>query len=233
MRRTLAILAISFFAAICVSGQPNKATVTAGNNTEKAPLVTEGSKGWWEDSSWWLVIIAFGTACVIGWQSRETRKAAQGAKQNVEVFVAAQRPQIMVTAHDNPPRDLMSDTPRVQLELTNQGPTAALGLVYESWIEVLPFPFVDFTANADYHKSDQPVSVYPGQQPVILNIPIGRVFSAVEREELKRLKKFACIRVKATYRDGLYNKQQWASFGYWVQSDGLGFLEKYNDCGEG
>ena len=192
----------------------------------------EGVKVWWRDSNWWLVIIAFGTACVIGWQSWETRKAAQGAKQNVEVFVGAQRPQIIVTAHDNPPHDLLSDSPRVQMELTNRGPTTALGLTYETWVEVLPFPFLDFTANVDYHKSAEPISVYPGQSPVILNIPLRRGLMDVECEELRRLKKFACIRVKATYRDGLSKKHQWVSFGYWVQSDGLGFLDKYNDSGE-
>jgi hypothetical protein len=172
------------------------------------------------------------TLFAIAEQTEATRKAAEAAKRNVEVFIAAQKPQIVVTAHGNPVHDFMGDVPRVQMELENRGPTTALGLLHESWIEILSPPFEDFTTKADYHKWNTPISVYPGQRPVILNIPLKSGMTPAEAEDIRRLRKRVWIRVRATYRDGLSKKSQWVSFGYWLQSDGLGFLDKYNDSGE-
>jgi len=115
--------------------------------------------------------------------------------------------------------------------LAPSGP-ALPGKLYEWWIEVMPFPFVDLTDNAEHYKSDELISVHPGQTPIVLNIPLSRGLTTVELGELKNLKEFACIRVKATYRDGFSKKRQWVSFAYFIQVDGLGFLDKYNDSGE-
>ena len=38
---------------------------------------------WWTDPNWWLVIVAALTGIVIGWQSRETRRAAQSAERQI------------------------------------------------------------------------------------------------------------------------------------------------------
>jgi hypothetical protein len=39
---------------------------------------------WWFDSNWWLVIVGICTAGVIGWQSFETRRAADASQKAVE-----------------------------------------------------------------------------------------------------------------------------------------------------
>jgi hypothetical protein len=203
-----------------------------GQNTEKG----KPNPPWWHEFFAWpegitALLIMFTLGAII-WQAWETRKAAEAAGRNIEVFIASQQPQIVVIAHEDPTQDLASDTPRVQMELTNRGPTTALGLFYEWWIEIMPFPFIDFTDNADYYRSPELISVYPGQPPMVLNMPLSRGLTAAQLLELKRAEKFACIRVKATYRDGFSKKLQWVSFGYYIQADGLGFLEKYNYSGE-
>ena len=94
-----------------VSGQPGKAAERKQENAKQIPLtaVTEESQSkpasgqtdqpknnpkptaWYialERPDWWLVIIAGLTGCVIAWQSWETRKAAQGAKENAVTAVA-------------------------------------------------------------------------------------------------------------------------------------------------
>jgi hypothetical protein len=65
-------------------GQPGN-NETQTNSTPPARNTSlERPQIWWRDSNWWLVIIAACTGCVIGWQSLETRRAAEGA------FLAAQ-----------------------------------------------------------------------------------------------------------------------------------------------
>ena len=105
MLKRLAILAITAWFAVCVSGQPNKTSgqkQSVGQNVNPAPISTNSvdkeangqanqskadayPKRWYtalERPDWWLVLAAFCTLGVISWQSVETRKAAQGAKEN-------------------------------------------------------------------------------------------------------------------------------------------------------
>ena len=60
---------------------------------------------------------------------------------------------------------------------------------------------------------------------------MGRNLSQTERSEIKGLTRKVCIRVKVSYRDAFSPLRQYANFGYWVQSNGFGFLPKYNDSG--
>ncbi len=163
--------------------------------------------------------------------TQEMSRSAKATEESVSAFVAAQGPQLTARAYGKPPDDVFSGTPRVQMQLFNQGPTAAHDLSYEFWIEVLPFDFVDFSAAASYYKSEHRLSVYQRQHPVILNMPLGRVLSEVELHQIRNLEKKVCLRIKATYRDPFSPLRRYVNFGYWVQSDGLGFLPKYNDSG--
>jgi len=121
--------------------------------------------------------------------------------------------------------------------LLNKGPTTATSLSYEWWIEVLPFneavpdDFTDFTVSAHHFILDHRVAVYPGQQPLVIHIPLDRNFTTIEHREILSLLKRVCIRVRVTYRDAFSPLRHHADFGYWVQKDGLGFLPKYNDSG--
>jgi hypothetical protein len=132
MLKRLVILAITAFVAVSVSGQPNQASDTkqsvgkhgqpsassAGTNDKQGSGQADQSKSasnpagnttverphWWSIPDWWLVIVASITGGFICWQSIETRKAAQGAKENavvalktVQVMIDSERP--WVVAH--------------------------------------------------------------------------------------------------------------------------------------
>jgi hypothetical protein len=47
-------------------------------------LLVEGPSRWWIEPEWWLLAVGVITALVIGWQSWETRKAAQATRASVE-----------------------------------------------------------------------------------------------------------------------------------------------------
>jgi hypothetical protein len=174
-------------------------------------------------SNWALVVVGVGaivTALITLLAIRDQTKA----------LVESQRPKIAAKAHGNPTHDLADlQAPRVQIELFNRGPSVAQNLIYESWIELLPLPFKDFTAGADYHKSEDPVALYPSHVPLIINIPIRKGITEQQLSSLGRLETFACVRVRVSYGDA-FSAARAASFGFWVSSDGLGFLPKYNDA---
>lgn len=144
---------------------------------------------------------------------------------NAEVLWAGQRAQIVAGPHGNPPQDLFSTTPRIQLELTNKGATPAYDVVYETWFEILPRPFGDFTSNATYFKDIQKVALYPNV-PMKINIPLGKQLTETEHAQLKHWDLHACVRIRVGYRDAR-GTGRYADFGFHIKHDGLGFLPKY------
>jgi hypothetical protein len=123
MLKRLAILAISAFLTTSVSCQPSKDArpdneptkqeqpavhpadgvqrqsdaesnqAKAGNNPPTGDASIERPQ-WWVKSEWWLVIIAGLTGGVICWQSWETRKAANGAREAAQVALLGIRADI-------------------------------------------------------------------------------------------------------------------------------------------
>ncbi len=157
-------------------------------------------------------------------------KSAEAAKRSAEVLMEGQRPQIAADAHGNPIKDLSDrQSPRVQIALTNQGITPAYDFTYESWIELLPLPFNDFTTSADHFKSTYKATLYPKHTPLIVNIPIRAGLTDAQLSDLRQLRLYACIRVRVAYRDTFSISDRYANFGFYVLLDGLSFLPKYND----
>ncbi len=66
------------------------------NNSQRPQTKTEATKNqppkWYESPEWVLVIVGIVTCFVIGWQSWETRRAAEATRINAEVFWASQQP---------------------------------------------------------------------------------------------------------------------------------------------
>jgi hypothetical protein len=233
--------------AVLMSGQPYQATRTDNHSTKAQgpppPSAVNNccdcttapnydlnkSPKWYVSAEWWIVIVAALTLIAVAYQSRETARAAKAAQASTELLWESQRPQLAAGAHGSPSKDLMSDVPRVQLELTNKGMTPAYDLIYESWIEVLPSPFADFTPNADYFKAPERIAVYSNHTPVLLNLPIGKGLTQGQRRDLKELRLYVCVRIRAEYRDAR-TSGRYANFGFYVMADGLGFLPKYNDA---
>jgi hypothetical protein len=83
-----------------------KAGNQASKTDEDSPVgnaAIEGTKVWWRDSNWWLVIIAALTGGFIGWQSWETRKAAKAALSQMKLMKDNERARISLVGLPNPP----------------------------------------------------------------------------------------------------------------------------------
>lgn len=152
----------------------------------------------------------------------------RAVRKQTEALIESQRPRIASSAHGDCAKDLLSATPRIQLELVNKGVTTAHALIWESWIELRSDETSDFSSAAYYYKSSNPTSLYPNHEPLVINIPLPDGLSPDQRAALKGLRLFALIRVHVSFRDA-FSSDRYASFGYFVRSDGLGFLPKYND----
>jgi len=169
-------------------------------------------------------------AGIVGiWVAIRTLKAIES---QTNVLVEGQRPRIVATAHGNPTETLADPhARRVELEVINKSLMPASNYRYESWIEVLPFPFEDFTIAADHFKCDAPSVLYP-DTPQIINIPIRGGIAPDDFRDVRRLRKHVCVRLYVEYADPfIANRRCYANFGFHILPRGLGFLEKYNGVG--
>jgi hypothetical protein len=172
-------------------------------------------------SNWALAVIGvFGT-----WAALRTLRAIEW---QTKVLVESQRPKLTASALADPSKTLADIAARrVLLGLENKGMTPAYDLVYETWIEILPFPFEDFTPSATYFKCPHSMVLYPDSQPMALNVPIQREVGAEEMHAVLELHLYVCIRIHVTYKDAFGPRE--ANFGYYAMKNGLGILPKYND----
>jgi hypothetical protein len=166
-------------------------------------------------------------------QAVAAKRAADAAKFTAQILIEGNRPHISVTAHGNPPQDLLDPaTPRMQLELQNQGLTPAFEVRHESWIEVLKLPFEDFTPAADHFESQDSYMLAPNSRHININIPIRAGLTEYQRADIRAFRSVVCVRVRVAYRDNFTARRRFANFAYWVGHDGLSPLPKYNDVGE-
>ena len=125
MLKSLAILTVVLAIAGSVSSQPNKTpSGEKGNSATDNPAISsphhhavecEGTSNqskssqspprryaalkllhWMSDSNWWLVIAAFGTALVIGWQSFATAKSAEAALLQIQMMKDKERARVEI-----------------------------------------------------------------------------------------------------------------------------------------
>jgi hypothetical protein len=152
-------------------------------------------------------------------------------EKQTAALIESQRPKIAVTAHDDPFQMLCGPSPhRVEIDLDNKGLGVARNLTYETWIELLPLPFVDFTSGADHFASTDPMVLYPNHEPLTINIPIRTGLTARQLDDLRHFRICACIRILVHYDDA-FGPNRTVSFGLVVRHNGLGYLPKYNqDC---
>lgn len=178
---------------------------------------------------WALVIVGIITCVVIGWQSWATACAAKATQVSAEALWAGQRAQLAADAHGNPVKDLLSDEPRIQLELVNRGLTPAYSVGYETWLEILPSESGDFTPLAEYFKNSDAKTLYANHAPIVINIPFTKGLTEMQREDIRKMRHYVCVRLRAEYRDARMSSR-YAEFGFWVRHNGLGFLPKHNDA---
>jgi hypothetical protein len=121
--------------------------------------------------NWRQVKVAIRTA-------RAAEASARSAQKSADVLIASQRPQISAKPNGNPGKDFCSPKGQhIKIDVYNTGLTIAYDCVCETWLEVFPEPFVDFTENAEYSKRLNTFSLYPKDKPVTVNIPIEKMLS--------------------------------------------------------
>jgi len=156
-------------------------------------------------------------------------RTLRAIESQTKALIDSQRARIAAKAHGSPTQTLADrESPRVEIELFNRGRTEACDFTYESWMETLSFPFQDFSPAADHFRSLEKLTLYPDHIPLIINIPIRQGLTETQLYDLRKLKSFACIRVRVEFKDA-FSPKRWADFGFYITSSGLGFLPKYNN----
>jgi hypothetical protein len=158
--------------------------------------------------------------------NKATREAADAALLNANILMESQRPKITAVGKRTNQDMFDSEYPRLQVSLNNKGTTPAYDCTYETWVEVLPSPFEDFTSAAKYFKSPNAFVLYPNSQDAVINIPLS--LTSGDKEDITSIRKLLCIRIRVFYRD--FKPDRFVNFGYSVQYGGFGILPKYNDC---
>jgi hypothetical protein len=159
--------------------------------------------------------------------NKATREAADAAVLNANTLLESQRPKITAVGLNTFETVFNSDIPRIEIELSNKGMTTAYDCIYETWTEILPAPFDDFTSSAQYFKSEAAFALHPTQETAI-NIPLKGKLTQAATADLSTGNKLLCVRICVRYRD--FKEGRFSNFGYFLKYGGFGFLPKYNDC---
>lgn len=179
-------------------------------------------------SNWALVGVGIGGIVAAILTLSSIKKQSRTLVRQTAALVEGQRPSVSVCCHGDATKTFGDRIARrMELKLENKGQHRARDLVYETWIEILPLPFKDFTESATHFKCTDPISLYPGHSNFIFNIPIQREVKDEEWAAIRTLKVYVCVRIQVSYRDAF--GQTIADFGYYVTPTGMGFLPKYNN----
>jgi len=208
----------------------------------QADPTTEQSKRWpppWYSTFWpnWaFVVVGLGAAIAALWtlfvikdQASHMSNQVTLLDQQLAAFIEGQRPQIAADPHDNPAHDILDPKgSRLQMDIWNVGLTTAYDVTYETWIEVVNPPFVDFSIFAEHFVSTEPFSLHSKHRAILINIPLNRELTDSEQALIRSRHKEVCVRMLVKYRDA-WEPQRYANFGYIIDSEGLRLLPKYRD----
>jgi hypothetical protein len=166
-----------------------------------------------------LIVGAIGTGLAL--------KTLRAIERQTTALVESQRSRLVALPYGDVAKTFADKSARrVEIELHNKGLTPAYDILYETWIEILPFPFADFTSSATRFHCHDPLVLYPNVDPVIINIPIGKAVSAYEMSAIASLKLYVCVRIHVTFRDAFGPRE--SDFAFYLMAKGVGFLPKYN-----
>jgi hypothetical protein len=202
------------------STDANKTIIIAESAT-----VPEAGKDWWFRA----YVIFTGLLVAIGGFGV---RAAYRTLKAIEAQVVAQneglRARLTVGVYDNPFKRNMQEKfgPKIVVKLINTGGTPASKIVPESWIEVCPVPFSDFTGEAVYHKGE-PIIVYP-DNPIPYPVPLGRILTDYEKKRIWDAKCCICVRIRLTY--DTIGGEKFCDFAYTSWPMGVAIISKYHDA---
>jgi hypothetical protein len=214
------------------SQQRGQATITVDNRTTNQQGQNATPKPWerYASPEGALVIVGIISFGVIWYQAVQTRKSADASKLNVEMFMESQRAQLNVRVSGFCDVLAIGGIPRISIGIENKGVTAAYNCRYETWIEMLPEPFKDFTPAAAYFKAPYSMTVYPNASDLITAvISLERELTGADFVDMRKGSHYICIRIRLSYRDA-FRKSRRQNFGFMTQHrDHFGALPRYND----
>jgi hypothetical protein len=160
-----------------------------------------------------LAVVGIGGLFLAFRSLRTIERQTDIIERQTKTLVEGQRARIVALANGDVPKMLSDPTARrMEVRLENVGSTPALDLVYETWIEILRFPFEDFSPAATYFKNPNKVTVYRTDTPFIINIPIVRPVREHEWTIVRQAEAFVCVRIHLEYADS-FGKTS-VDFGY-------------------
>jgi hypothetical protein len=179
----------------------------------------------------WMDVLALafsGILLIVGiFGVRAAYRTLRAVEGQVQAQLEALRARITVGFAENPfPRMAKGQMPNVVAKLINTGGTPAYDVVPETWIEVLPVPFEDFTPEAAHFKGGR-LSVYP-TQPLFYDIPLARHLTKQEWAKISAAQCYLCVRIRITYRT--LNVQKYCDFAFSSLPNGMEQLSKYHDA---
>jgi hypothetical protein len=222
----VAFVAFATVSALCQSNQPTGGGKPAGSQNKLAapstnydrkqtsdrtePAETHPDSIKWytnlERPDWWLVIIGALTGIVIGWQSFETRRAAQAMRDSNLATASSQRARLSINAqHRDTERGHRTDR-RFQLIATNFGKTiaevfeVATKLAHQGpelfkHLETMDFPL------PVPNRFREPYLIQPGEHWQIAEIDISEVVEPGMEIEIESGRRIAVWYGWIIYRD--------------------------------
>jgi hypothetical protein len=180
---------------------------------------------------WMDRVSLFFTACLVAIGTAGSLFALRTLKsieRQTKAIIQSQRAKIAASAQGDYMTTVVDrGAPRVQIGIVNRGLATANNFVYESWVEVVAFPFDDFSEMADRFSSTVPQCIYPQHEGLVLNVPFSRPFTPEQRLNLQKGAAYVCVRLNTTYEDG-FGSMRNASFCFYVYPGGFAVLPKYN-----
>jgi hypothetical protein len=179
----------------------------------------------WADWISWFATVTLAIAAIAGilfaWRT------LRALERQTAALVASQVPYISIALSQSPMKTLFERTPRVVLAATNEGLTPAYAFTYESWVELCPKPFTEFSSKCEYFKMIASSTLHPKNR-LTLNVPIQAPLSTDEFEDMRKLQKLVCVRIRTCFTD-CFGNSRISNFAYAVLPDGLEPLSRYND----
>ena len=200
--------------------------------TEPVAITTKPDYPTWVFSGL-LVVVGFLQLWLLFGTLKATRDNAEAARLNADVLMEGSAAHLALAPRPVPVFQTGIE-PQMFVGLFNRGVTPALNCLASTWIEVVPFPFVDFTDNATFFAFREPTTIDSNSEnPTEFWIRLGRPVTEVEVQQLRTPDKglVLAIRLYVEYGDA-FGQQRYRNFGFFTGGEVVHFLPKYNDSGK-
>jgi hypothetical protein len=245
MRRLTVTTFLILCVSIAVSQQRRPASTAASQQSSEASQGAESVSMPNHDKSsadWWLVgftaalflaaLLQFGAmwihARTLHGTLERTKTIAEAASTLARASAIQLRAQLIVKIHHPIQGLAVGQSPRVGWDVVNNGLTPAYECTYETWIAVVPHPFVDFPSNSDYFRVSNQSTIYADHVPVGGAIDLGHDLTQNQMTGIQQNLWRLCFRIHLKYRD-VFGEQRFANFGYSANDRAIEPLPKYND----